>query len=237
MSSDHLKVKSDTGRLATHKDAIRRLLLILFLALNSCAARENAPSAASQPATAPSQSSSQAPEGAAKVAPPPSKANITYEVRKAWREILKWPDDCEQAFDYPDKSYGGVEFNQLADKQYLVQIVCTGGAYQGYQVYYFYDETKQQPTAKLLTFESRESQDEKSLTEIQTTELWGQPTFDDSAKELNVLNKFRGIGDCGTLATYRFVNGEPQLKELRAKLICDGKGAGNPKNWRRVTVR
>jgi len=225
-----------------YKNASWRLLLILFLALNGCVERESAPSATTTPATGPpaagpSPSSSQAPEGAAKVAPPLSKINITYEDRKAWREILKWPDECEQAFDYPDKSYGGMEFYQLADKQYLVQIICTGGAYQGYQVYYFYDETKQQPTAKLLNFESRESQDEKSLTEIQTTELWGQPEFDDNAKELRILNKFRGIGDCGILATYRFVNGEPQLKEMRAKLVCDGKGAENPENWKKVTLR
>jgi Protein of unknown function (DUF1176) len=217
----------------------RNLLFIIFLFLevSSCAVQEKPPPTTNQPAPEPSRPAAQAPKEQAKTSPPLNKANLTYEDRKAWREILKWPDECERAFDYPDKSYGGIELHQLAEKQYLVQVTCTGGAYQGYQVYYFYDETKQQPTGKLLTFESRESQDEKSLTKTEASELWGQPTFDEKTKELKVFNRFRGIGDCGILATYGFVNGEPELKELRAKINCDGKGAGNPEKWNRVALR
>jgi len=220
-------------------NASRYLLLIIFLFLEvgSCAVQEKSSSTTNQPAPEPARSAAQAPKEPAKTAPPLNKTNLTYEDRKAWREVLKWPDECEQAFDYPDKSYGGIEFYQLAEKQYLVQVTCTGGAYQGYQVYYFYDETKQQPAAKLLTFESRESQDEKSLTKTEASELWGQPTFDERTKELKVFNRFRGVGDCGILATYGFVNGEPELKELRAKVNCDGKGAGNPEKWNRIVPR
>ena len=222
-----------------HMNPSRYLLFILFLFLevSSCAVQQKSSSTTNQPAPGPPQSAAQAQKEPAKTAPPSIKANPTYEDRKAWREVLKWPDECEQAFDYPDKSYGGIEFNQLAEKQYLVEVTCTGGAYQGYQVYYFYDETKQQPTAKLLTFESRESQDEKSLTKTETSEMWGQATFDEKTKELKVFNRFRGIGDCGILATYGFVNGEPELKELRAKINCDGKGAGNPEKWNRIALR
>jgi len=162
---------------------------------------------------------------------------LTYEDRKTWRAVLKWSDDCEQAFDYPDKSYGGLEFYRLAEKRYLVEVVCTGGAYQGYQVYFFYDEAKRPPTAKPLTFESFESQDEKSLTKIQTSELWGLPTFDENTKELTVLNKFRGMGDCGILASYEFRDGQPKLKELRAKLVCDGEGADAPEKWERIGLQ
>jgi hypothetical protein len=219
-------------------NATRSLLFILFISLGavSCAVQEKSRPASNQPAPEPSRSAPRAPNETAKATPPLNKANLTYEDRKAWREILKWPDDCEQGFDYPDKSYGGVEFYQLAEKQYLVQVTCTGGAYQGSQVYYFYDETSQQPAAKLLNFEAREAQDEKSLTKTQATELWGQPTFDEKTKQLKVFNRFRGVGDCGILATYGFANGEPELKELRAKINCDGKGAGDPEKWTRIPL-
>jgi hypothetical protein len=193
--------------------------------------------ATAQPAAKDSSGKSAAPSEAVQPGIMEKNVQLTYEDRKTWRAVLKWSDDCEQAFDYPDKSYGGLEFYRLAEKRYLVEVVCTGGAYQGYQVYFFYDEAKRPPTAKALTFESFESQDEKSLTKIQTSELWGLPTFDENTKELTVLNKFRGMGDCGILASYEFRDGQPKLKELRAKLVCDGEGADAPEKWERIGLQ
>ena len=204
-------------------------LLPSFLLFSICAAV--------QPAARDSSGKSAAPSEAVQTGVMEKNVQLTYEDRKTWRAVLKWSDDCEQAFDYPDKSYGGLEFYRLAEKRYLVEVVCTGGAYQGYQVYFFYDEAKRPPTAKALTFESFESQDEKSLTKIQTSELWGLPTFDENTKELTVLNKFRGMGDCGILASYEFRDGQPKLKELRAKLVCDGEGADAPEKWERIGLQ
>ncbi|HYP27265.1 MAG TPA: DUF1176 domain-containing protein [Blastocatellia bacterium] len=210
------------------------LLSFSVLCFNSCSSHDSLPPRASE--TAQQSSPSPTPAEAAKGAPALKKSDITYEDRKAWRAFLKWPDDCEEAFDYPDKSLGGVEVHRLSDRQHLVAVTCTLGAYQGYQFYYFYDETGPEPAAKLLTFESRESQDNDSLTETRTEEVWGQPTFDEKTKELKVFNRFRGPGDCGILATYEFVNGEPKLKELRAKTACDGKDGGGPEKWKKVAL-
>jgi hypothetical protein len=242
MSINYSKANSGRRKFVLDNNVSRHVLLVVFLLLGfgGCDIHEKPPSIttnATKPASEPAPQAPQAQKEAAKTTPALNKTNPTYEDRKAWREILKWPDECEQAFDYPDKSYGGMEFYPLADKQYLVEVTCTGGAYQGYQVYYFYDESTQQPAAKPLTFESRESQDGKTLTKTETTELWGQATFDGSTKQLKVFNKFRGVGDCGILATYGFVNGEPQLKELRAKVVCDGKGGGNPEKWNKIALR
>ncbi len=209
------------------------LLLFSVFYLNACSAQDNPPPRTSET----SAQSSPSPAGSTEAAPALKKSGITYEDRKAWRAALKWPDDCEEAFDYPDKNFGGIEVHGLSDRQYLVAVTCTLGAYQGYQLYYFYDETATGPAARLLTFESRESQDNDSLTEIRTTEVWGQPTFDEGSKELKVFNRFRGPGDCGILATYEFVNGEPRLKELRAKTACDGKDGGGPEKWKKIALR
>lgn len=202
-----------------------RLLIFMLALLGGCRAQDGSPAAAGQ----------SEPQGS----PPPllKRSGITYEDRKAWREVLKWPDECEEAFDYPDKSLGGIEVYRLADGQYLVEVTCTLGAYQGYQLFYFYDETAQKPEAALLAFESRESQDGDSLVETRVTEVWGEATFDESTKELRVFNRFRGPGDCGILATYEFVGREPKLKELRAKPACDGNDAGGPEKWKRVALR
>src|ERR1700724_3238831 len=76
-----------------------------------------------------------------------------------------------------------------------------------------------------------QSPDERSLVHTAARELSGLPPFARRTRQLRILNKFRGPGDCGTLATYRFVEGVPELAELRAKLACDGKGAEAPERW------
>lgn len=172
-----------------------------------------------------------APSRADPVRLPLAKADLTLADRAAFRRALGWSDECEAAFDATDRGYGGIEVDTLAPERYLIGVVCARGAYQGYRVYFFYDEKRQPPAARALTFEIRESPDERSLVRTSTRELWGLPTFDRRTRQLRVLNKFRGPGDCGTLATYRFVEGVPELSELRAKLACDGKGAAAPQRW------
>jgi hypothetical protein len=162
---------------------------------------------------------------------PLAKPDLTLADRAAFRRALAWPDDCESGFDASDSGYGGIEVEMLAPGRYLIGVVCTRGAYQGYRMYYHYDETRQPPAARALVFETRESPDERSLVRTTTRELWGLPAFDRRTRRLRVLNKFRGPGDCGILATYRFAGGVPELAELRAKPACDGKGAEEPERW------
>jgi hypothetical protein len=170
----------------------------------------------------------------------PKKTEPTIEDRRAWREILKWPDDCEDAhaatFGAGDGQIVGLEFYELEEKKYLVEVLCASGAYQGSQVYAFLDETKSPPAGKLLTFQTYESQEHDKLDKIETQELTGLPTFDAKTKRLTVLNKFRGPGDCGSLATFGFADGAAELKEFRAKTKCDGKGAGNPEQWKKIAL-
>lgn len=47
--------------------------------------------------------------------------------------------------------------------------------------------------------------------------------FDPAPKELIIMSKLRGWGDCGTRAVPRIVKGEAVLKEFGAKFDCDSK--------------
>jgi hypothetical protein len=166
----------------------------------------------------------------------PKRNNLSYADRQEWRKVLKWPDSCEEAFDYSDKSWGGLNFYQLAPRRYLVEVICTRGAYQGFQVYFDLDESKSPPRSRPLSFFTYEASgdDERRLVEKRTTELWGAAQFQPRNKTLEVLNRFRAIGDCGSLARYVFQTGEPRLEDFRAKLQCDGKGAEDPRQWKKV---
>ena len=130
----------------------------------------------------------------------------------------------------------GIEVYALSPGRSLVEVRCAWGAYQGSQVYYLYDETRQPPGALPLTFEVRESPDDRSLVKSETREVWGLPTFDPKTGQLSVLNKFRGPGDCGTLATYGFAAGQARLAKLRAKTACDGQGGEEPERWPEISL-
>jgi hypothetical protein len=177
------------------------------------------------------------PAAAAEILPLLDKHDLDVRVRAAFRRALGWSDDCEGGFDAVDPGYGGVEVERLTPGRYLIGVVCARGAYQGSRIYYDYDVNRPVPVATALTFETRESPDETSLVRSETRELWGLPEFDRRRRQLRVWNKFRGLGDCGLLAVYRFVEAGPELVELRAKTACDGKGAGTPERWPRVPLR
>jgi Protein of unknown function (DUF1176) len=166
-----------------------------------------------------------------------SKDNVTREGRSAWRKVIRWPDGCEEGFDYPDPNLGGMAFYPLGRQRYLVEVVCTLGAYQGYQRYYVLDESKNPPAVVPLAFTTFEATGERGdrLVRKQSEELWGTPEFDPETRRLTVLNRFRGTGDCGTLSVYVLEQGRPQLKEVRAKVKCDGHGADNPKSWPKLS--
>lgn len=203
----------------------------------SCATRqENA--AVSAPAQAPRQTPTQATTNAQRASLPPTQGKLAKADRKAWREVVGWSDDCEDAFEATAGGAGddaGLEFFELGEGRRLVKVLCAGGAYQPSQVFAVVDEGGAKPPAKVLTFDIYESPDDNELEKTSAQEVWGLADFDARTKRLRVHNRFRGPGDCGTLATYAFDGAAPALKELRADLRCDGKGAENPEQWEKVS--
>jgi len=167
---------------------------------------------------------------------PPVTGQLSHQDRLAWRKIIHWSQGCEEAFDSTmSKETGGLVFYELNDREYLVEVTCTLGAYQGFQNYAYLVLSGAKPVARVLLFPAYESENEGELKKKETEELWGLPEFDPKTKRLTILNRFRGTGDCGTLATYSFQDGSPKLVELRADLKCDGQGEKDPKQWKRIT--
>jgi hypothetical protein len=211
----------------------RSRLLPLCLVL-SLACRQRPEPPAPRPASPPPPAPAAQPTPSA---PTLKRTGLTRADRKAWQQALGWPADCEEAFQGSAAvDAAGVSLDEISPGRSLVEVRCAWGAYQGSQVYYLYDETRQPAGALPLTFEIRESPDDRSLVRGETREVWGLPTFDPRTRELQVLNKFRGPGDCGTLATYRFSDGKARLAKLRAKVACDGQGAEAPEAWPEIPI-
>jgi hypothetical protein len=173
--------------------------------------------------------------GTAAAGDPLPKRNITPEGRQAWRQVLKWSQDCEEGFESPDGKFGGVRFYRIAPRVFLAEVACARGAYQGSQSYFIWDETAETPVARPIEFVAYEAPNDK-LEKTSTTELWGAARFNVNTRLLVVENRFRGPGDCGTRSVYRISPEGALLTELRAKVACDGRNA-NPRLWPRVPVR
>ncbi|MGQ9865265.1 MAG: DUF1176 domain-containing protein [Pseudanabaenaceae cyanobacterium] len=103
-------------------------------------------------------------------------------------------------------------------KTYVVLRLCQMAAYQGsYEVLAGDGTAFQRLTATVF---------DEGQTPITETELAGALEWDGQAGTLQVWNKARGAGDCGTLATYRLV-GEGTatqlvLQRFQAKWECNG---------------
>ena len=227
----------------TKTTALSLVLLPAALFAVACATPENAgrgnanEAAAVKAETTAEGKPSQTPT-TARASLPPAEGKLTPADRKAWREIIRWPEECEEAFAATAGSSGdnaGLEFFELGGGRRLVQVLCAGGAYQPSQVFAVVNEAGATPSAKVLTFDVYESPEDDKLEKTGATELWGLADFDERTKQLKVHNRFRGPGDCGTLSTYGFDDAGPVLKELRADTLCDGKGAENPEQWKKVT--
>ena len=160
---------------------------------------------------------------------------VKREHRAAWRKIINWPTECEDAFQktYPDTDdFGGLEFYRAGKFQYLVQITCYPGAYQPGSVMAWYYAKSQK--ARLLKFKGRESQDEKGK-ELPYSEINGFVTWGSQSQVLEIFSKSRGVGGCGFFGRYGFKSGQPILLTAREQ-DCEGTASQkslNPRRWPR----
>ena len=133
-------------------------------------------------------------------------------LKACWKKLNQERDEAlstESIYIYPlDKQY------------YLVEILCFVGAYQGnFQYMVGQHNSDELVTINFVTFSFQD--DELKLTNTAT--LVGTPTFDREQRLLTVFTKYRGLGDCGSFATYQWQNSSNfELQQYRDKSSCDG---------------
>ncbi len=116
----------------------------------------------------------------------------------------------------------------------LVAIECSPGAYQGDALLYLASPgTKPVGPLKLRIYEDPGNGHVKLTT---ATTILGILDFSRATGTLTVLDKFRGLGDCGIFSTYRLEGSRLVLTDARAKTACNGKPPFSPENWRKLPV-
>ncbi|MCI0433084.1 MAG: hypothetical protein L0271_05460, partial [Gemmatimonadetes bacterium] len=97
-----------------------------------------------------------------------SRDSVTRADREAWRGVLDWPDECEQAFELThDGTAGGIRFHDLGEGVTLAEVRCAAGAYQGSMVFVRLEE-RQASVARTLTFPIYISADRGTLERVET---------------------------------------------------------------------
>jgi len=153
-------------------------------------------------------------------------ANSTH--RTKLRKIIKWPDSCEETFSFP--TAGFVIFKKDVNN-YIAQIVCTYGSYQGMSLFYKINTSGNNPIISKISFPTRNNS-KKHLSEI-----WGNVLTSSTVDKFHILNLFSGYGHCGTLTTYDLSADIPKIIKLKTQDNCDLKPAiRDPEKWKSINV-
>ena len=158
---------------------------------------------------------------------PRVKKNLTPADRAEWRDLLRWPESCEQAYReaFADEGqYGGLEFHRLSRGSYLVEVTCDGGGIQPGTVFMLYDGRRARPL-RLKGFGGE-------------TEVRAVVGFDRRRRELSLMSKADAMGTCGLFVRYSFAGGPPRVVEARRQDDC-GRPDGTPDTdrWPRVRLK
>jgi hypothetical protein len=117
----------------------------------------------------------------------------------------------------------------------LVEVLCEMAAYQGIYAYLIRDTRGAAPSVTHVRFPWILTEDGVTGQATEIGELVGNPRFDAARRELSVVTRYRGVGDCGEAATIHFAGTVPELVTFRAKPECDGRAVDSAE-WPRVEL-
>jgi Protein of unknown function (DUF1176) len=162
----------------------------------------------------------------------PLPGTRTANDRAAWRAIVRWPAACERTWQ---KDLGaGITVWRANSEVRLVEVSCLLGAYQGTGMLYFVrTDRRVDGPLPLLIYEDPGT---GVPTARRRTVILGTIDFDARTERLTVLDKARGIGDCGIFSTFGLSDDRFVLLETRAKLACNGKPPFDPARWTKLPL-
>lgn len=145
--------------------------------------------------------------------------------RAKWDQILKIPGDCQKRFSITTHAvdYSGLEFDHVNSNESLVVVDCYTGAYQPGVILYLLKEHPTQ-TAKMLRVNGVQSETDDDGHALPYRMFSGLVHFYQKTGSLEILSKYRGLGDCGRFLRYHYENGGFTLFEFREQPECGANG-------------
>lgn len=223
------------------------LMVGLMLDLFACA--KSGESARSETATLPppsteNQVSNPLPVSTNPPADMPNQQSATSEASTAVspeirQQILTELYSQQQALNlcdgFLDQNYSQTasQIFALDAETYLVHLRCRLAAYQVNFEFLTYHKTASGGEFTPMTLTVFKGNPSGQLTQENVKNLWGLSTYNPETRSLTIFTKFRGVGDCGSLANYELKEGQFQLVKYQAKFACDGNGI-NPQQYPQI---
>ncbi len=141
------------------------------------------------------------------------KEDLNVEDRLTTKKLLRWNDVCNLDTDkyFVNENKASMNFHILGKKEYLIEVMCQGGASKIGYLFYYYNEKKLPPTASLLKFERYATfAESKNIEKIISYNLVGAATFLSKTKKLKFYD--------GSESIFSFKNGKSTLVELSVKI-------------------
>lgn len=127
--------------------------------------------------------------------PPSPDTELDASERAKWYAQLQWPEACETAYQQNlgqrRNPIAGLRFFTLPKQQYLVEVLCYGGAYQPGLVFMHYDPTTGQAVPLQL----------QTYNEF-IVDGWAE--FAPDTASLTLYTKGIGVGGCGQWTQYQW---------------------------------
>ncbi|PZU96961.1 MAG: hypothetical protein DCF32_21085 [Leptolyngbya sp.] len=128
-------------------------------------------------------------------------------------------DLCD-GFYQPEVAQAESRVYRLGDRA-LVELVCANAAYQSVYAYVAYQpDGSWQP----LAIDGFYPDETGQFVRTSESTVAGLATFDPEQEQLTVFSKARGIGDCGSLANYRWSGDELALETFLYQACSDSPG-------------
>nr|WP_242024209.1 DUF1176 domain-containing protein [Nodosilinea sp. FACHB-13] len=170
------------------------------------------------PPTPTPEASSPTPAESGTAADPNSESNLPADevILQTVYDQVESLDLCNGLYQ-PEVAQAESRVYRLDDRA-LVELVCANAAYQSVYAYVAYQpDGSWQPLSLDVFYPDETGQFVRSSEGT----VGGLATFDPDQELLTVFSKARGIGDCGSLADYRWSGGELELETFRYQECSD----------------
>ena len=154
--------------------------------------------------------------------------------RAAWRSLLRWPASWEHSWRQTGVPGAGIEKWPVRGGVHVVAVECFEGPYQGVSIVYLV-RSRARVTGP-LRFRIYADAGNGVPTARTRTGVAGVLTFHPRSGRLTVLDKARGLGDCGIYSVFRLGKKSFVPVEARAKTACDGKPPFDPGRWPKLPL-
>jgi len=112
---------------------------------------------------------------------------------------------------------------KVDSQTYFVVVQCFLAAYQGNYEFFRYSPSAKSNAVKPLPITEFVSQESGKVEKVASPSIGGLPSYDPKERILTIRTKYRGLGDCGSVARYRLDDTALKLLDFKAKFECDGK--------------